>query len=355
MIVIFGTFPPPIHGMSSINEKLYNQLIASGLEVRKINTSPVTIKRSTIALISRWIPLIRGWLFICRNAKKEDTLYLAPSAGWGQLYDIITLLITKLKGIHKIFIHHHSFKYLDQVNFVNRFFFTLTKNAATHIVLCEGMAKKLQLAYPENHTFILSNSSLLFRNIANSISKIKKQKGEFKIGYLSNITKDKGGWTIIKLAEKIQENNIPATVIIGGPCHDPELKNALHIAEQRRILSWRGPIYNEEKQEFLDSIDIFVFPTQYENEAEPLVVWEAIYNKIPVISYDRGCISAQIQKAGLVIDKNDDFVSSCAQTLQSWLNEPIRYQVILRELYSQSAKAHEDAYLQWNNFIKMLR
>lgn len=353
MIIIIGTFPPPVHGMSSINEMLYNQLTASGFEVQKINTSPPTLRRNPITIIRRWIPLIRGWLYIYSNLKKEDILYLAPSAGWGQIYDIVTIFLVKLKNIQKIFIHHHSFKYLNKASFVNKIFFLLTKNIATHIALCEAMGKKLNVSFRCVNIFILSNFSILLRNNINKTKKYQKPNDKFTIGYLSNITKEKGGWSIVELAKEIRKKNILAKVIVAGPCHDPVLQNALHVSQQQGLLTWLGPVFDEEKQQFFDSINVFAFPSQ--NEAEPLVIWEAINQRVPVISYSRGCIPDQVQKAGIILNQSDDFTSSVLERIQIWLNEPIKYQALCQETNNQYTKTKNYSDIQWNNFTKMLR
>lgn len=339
--------------MSSVNEKLHKQLIAHGFDVKKINTSPSTLNRDLTTLSLRWLPLIKGWLFLLFKLKKEDTLYLAPSAGWGQVYDIVTVLIAKLKNIQKLLIHHHSFKYLEQVNFINRIFFSLTKNTSTHIVLCEEMAKKLHATYQGHQAFVLSNFSILFQNNLIETEKVRQQKDGYKIGYLSNITKEKGGWLIIKLAKELQKNNIPAQVFIAGPCQEPDLEGELKNSQRKNILIWLGPVYDEEKQHFFDSIDVFILPSQ--NEAEPLVIWEAICHQVPVISYNRGCISDQLQQAGIVLDRNDDFVLSSVRILQNWLHEPSKYQNKLQETYKQYILSKKTADIQWNNFLRILQ
>ena len=55
-----------------------------------------------------------------------------------------------------------------------------------------------------------------------------------------------------------------------------------------RVIDYVGPRYGRDKDAFYDSIDVLVFPTQ--NEAEPLVVHEAIERGVPVIAYGSGAI-----------------------------------------------------------------
>ena len=45
---------------------------------------------------------------------------------------------------------------------------------------------------------------------------------------------------------------------------------------------------------FIGSLDIFLFPTNYANEAEPLVIYEAMRRGVYVIACDRGAISEML-------------------------------------------------------------
>ena len=38
------------------------------------------------------------------------------------------------------------------------------------------------------------------------------------------------------------------------------------------VMEYRGPVYGEDKRSFFMDIDVFLFPTIYENEAQPLVM-----------------------------------------------------------------------------------
>jgi glycosyltransferase involved in cell wall biosynthesis len=49
-------------------------------------------------------------------------------------------------------------------------------------------------------------------------------------------------------------------------------------------------------------LDIFLFPTRYVNEAEPLVIYEAMRRGVHVIACDRGSIAEMLRDgAGLVL------------------------------------------------------
>ncbi|MCG3024525.1 glycosyltransferase, partial [Escherichia coli] len=57
-----------------------------------------------------------------------------------------------------------------------------------------------------------------------------------------------------------------------------------------------GPVYGEDKTRFLNDLDVFIFPSRYYNEAEPLVVYEAAASGNYVIGSEVGSMKEAIQK-----------------------------------------------------------
>ena len=102
-------------------------------------------------------------------------------------------------------------------------------------------------------------------------------------------------------------------------------------------------------------MDAFVFPTKYNNEAEPLVVWEALAAGIPVIAYDRGCIQRQVALAGKIIPKENDFVTDSLTVLHEWMIHPAIYRNIARIACEQYQSSHFIAMTQWVTLLKNLR
>ena len=67
--------------------------------------------------------LLQPFRYIAWCLKGRDcSLYLALSGGHGQLFDWPYVMIAKILG-SRIFIHHHSFAYLNSPNIINRMFF----------------------------------------------------------------------------------------------------------------------------------------------------------------------------------------------------------------------------------------
>lgn len=104
---------------------------------------------------------------------------------------------------------------------------TLGGRRLTHVVLCEGMGARLQRRYRSvERVLVCSNAGLL--------------------GYASEAVRERG----------------------------PVL----------------GPIAPDEVDDFYQQIDVFVFPSLYAQEAEPLVVLDAGRHGVPTIAFAVGCL-----------------------------------------------------------------
>ena len=55
-------------------------------------------------------------------------------------------------------------------------------------------------------------------------------------------------------------------------------------------LTYVGPVYGEAKTAFYQSLDVFLFPTRFAQEAAPNVLFEAAAAGVPSLCTDRGCI-----------------------------------------------------------------
>jgi len=348
-LIIVATFPPPIHGMSTITQAIFERLTLEGLSVVRFNTSRRETKIPQFSRLSRAATFLPAWNYILKKKSPQSPVYISLSGGWGQVYDVITALINRLRGSKCIF-HHHSTAYLTSRRWLTALLFNIAGKETIHIALCETMKQQLDEKYGCQRVMVLSNLAFFAAK-----EPTKTRSKAQTIGFLSNITLEKGGWDVIELARRIHSSKMAVKVIVGGPCQDRELTNALLNAEQEGILQWRGAVYGTEKQRFWNDVDVFIFPTKYKNEAEPLVVWEALSAGIPVIACDRGCIRCQIGEAGKVIANNRDFVVDALDTLTAWLENPAEYQQFALATQLQYKLMHDTSEVQWQQFEDALR
>ncbi|NOH01018.1 MAG: glycosyltransferase [Chloroflexi bacterium] len=347
-LIVVGAFPPPVYGMAAINQAIFEFAGPHGWHVSRLSTAINSLESGLLSRLQRLMVMMHVWGHLLKSASPGTIVYVSLSGGWGQVYDAISLLIVRLLGA-RLFLHHHSVAYLTKKNRLAQLLFIIAGGKATHVVLCQKMRTLLQEKYGWNRILVLSNLAFIPTH-----PQEKERKMIRSIGFMSNITAEKGGWEFVELSRAIRSRSLALNSIAAGPCHEKELSQALLEARQAGSLEWRGAVYGEEKHRFFHDVDAFIFPTKYANEAEPLVVWEALSAGVPVIAFGRGCIPAQIGQAGGAISEEGSFVDAALEILEGWLNDPQKYQQCIRAGREQYRAMREKANFQLQDLLKSL-
>ena len=86
------------------------------------------------------------------------------------------------------------------------------------------------------------------------------------------------------------------------------------MLESAHDVEYLGAVYDAQKERFYSQLDLFVFPTNYANEAEPLVIYEAMRQGVHVIACDRGSIAEMLRNgAGSAFSSERIVESATAQ------------------------------------------
>ena len=351
-ICVVGTFPPPVNGMALANLHLVNLLKDSHFSVTVFNTSPINSQSVIKKHFSRLVRFIKAWHFIIRR-KDLAGVYISLSGGLGLIYDVVTVFICKLLNI-KCALHHHGWAYFSRKRTMLTIIVKLSNSFAMHVVLCREMGRRLNNLYKVTRYITLSNIIFIYKNAKNyNIGQL--QNTPYNIGMLSNLTREKGTEQFIKLAYMSKEKALPFKYILAGPCHDVTLLKQIYRAINEKVISWKGPLYGAEKTAFFQNIDIFVFPTSYRFEAEPLVIWEALNGGSPVISTNRGCISEQVGKAGVVLpagDNNSDFIKEALEVLTKWTSNNKCWIYVADEATKRPETMYKSSITSWSHIIE---
>jgi hypothetical protein len=155
-----GPLPPPVNGFSNVCGMMLDRLRRT-MPVEVFNRAPKLRARAFGVLEQLAKPA--KYFGMCLG-RRDVVCYLALSGGRGQLVDLFYVLISKLFR-RPIFVHHHSFIYINSPSWFNRCFFALVRNAA-HIVLSPNMGETLARVYGLNPAAVkaLSSSSVFWKD-----------------------------------------------------------------------------------------------------------------------------------------------------------------------------------------------
>ncbi len=252
----------------------------------------------------------------------------------------------------EIFTHHHSFAYLHSSRVLTRALIWVAGPEARHAVQSRTMGEALRRLYGAREVFAFSNA--VFLEPPDPAS--RERTSLRTVGLLSNLSVDKGVWDFVRILESAAEEGLDIRGRLAGPFDDP--------ATERRVLerlarlpnaTYDGPLYDAAKSRFFDDIDLFLFPTRYDNETEGLVNLEALRAGVPVIAYGRGCIPEIVNAdCGLVVPPADAFVPAVLVQIRDWREHPDEFSARSRAATLQFRRILSGSKPQWRNYLDAL-
>jgi glycosyltransferase involved in cell wall biosynthesis len=319
---VVGPMPPPTHGCAVITGLMADRLKATA-DVRVIAISPDSLEKTWWYHVQRLWRVSKGvGALVWRRHGDHDCLYLAAAGGAGVFYDIVFATLARLFH-YRLFIHHHVFSYINRSSSLTAVFIRLAGPDAVHICLCDCMGDLLKQQYAGiQHVKVVSNAA--FMEPANTNQ--SERTGAFRVGFLSNLIPDKGIDTVIELFRRLRRENRSIELIVGGPIVGASVRLMIDsaIREFGSAFDYRGRVLGPDKARFFDEIDVFVFPTRYANEAEPLVVLEALRAGKPVIATARGCIADEVPTAAGAVFAEHEFIDASVPRLLEWASDPAK-------------------------------
>ena len=162
-IVIAGQFPPPVTGFAYITQKMA-ELIASTYTTTIIDLSAHRKRGGITYHLHRLALTLRGIGTLARQVVKQHApvyFYIACEGNMGLIYTITLCTAARLFRT-TLFIHHHSFGYIDNPSRLMSLLVAITGDKATHIFLCQKMSDLFAARYNKQiKSEILSNSAFV--------------------------------------------------------------------------------------------------------------------------------------------------------------------------------------------------
>lgn len=304
--------PPPIHGAAMMGKYIQDsKIINETFECRYINLATAKdladIGKVGIGKITQFVSLLKA---IRKEVKlfKPDLVYITPNAAGGAFYkDFIVVQMLKSLGC-KVVAHYHNkgIKERESHFIDNRLYSSFFKDLKV-ILLSD-------LLYYDIEKYVKKE---FIRICANGIPTIqeefttKKKESIVKLLYLSNLIVSKGIWVLLDACKIIKEKGYHFTCdVVGGETQ--EVNNTIFIEEIKKreldgCVTYLGKKYGTEKLKCLQESHVFLFPTFYPKECFPVVLLEAMEQKLPCISTYEAAIPSIIDegKTGLLVKSKD--------------------------------------------------
>lgn len=308
--------PPPVTGMTLVTERV--------LGTRPAGRTWAFGRPGWLRPMAAWrvYKQVRLLLLtaICAVSARADgreepgrSVYIVADSGpVGWLLTFARAYILRLAYCHVV-VHHHTW----DAALSSRMGLRLVSEdtGVYHLFLCEAMRDAYMGAYPGLVSHVVPNGAWQSMEPERGIQRHASRSvlgGPPRFGLLSNLTPDKGLAALCALA---RTTSADFQFELAGPVADGVGASMLRELLGDARFRWHGPLYGAAKSAFLDGLDIFVFPSTYRSEAQPLVVDEAIDHGCLVIAPDTRCIPEQVGERGWLIP-SENMVSELRELVE---------------------------------------
>lgn len=258
---------------------------------------------------------------------KYDVIYMTPGQSFLGFMRFSPYMILGFMKKISCYIHIHGGNFRNvyeslspkKQSILNYFF----KRLSGVIVLGNSLRSMFKDLIEENKIFVCENGVqdhviATEKEIEEKFERFNKNKKR-KILYLSNLMKEKGILEVLRVSEKFNENEIEFSI---AGAIEPEIKEIVeeYLEKYPNKLIYHGIVNGEKKKELLLENDIFILPTYYSNEGQPISILEAYVTGCSVITTNQGgicdifqneingisCTAKDIESIYLVIKKIKD-------------------------------------------------
>lgn len=332
-ILFIMHMPPPVHGAAMVGQYIHDsELINGEFESHYINLTTAKnlqdIGKVGMRKLFDFFKLLKKIRRAVKNIKPQ-LVYVTPNACGGAFYkDFVVVEMLKRLGC-KVIVHYHNKgvatrqdRWLDNILY-KRFF-----KGIKVILLSECLYEDVKKYVKKEDVFVCGNgipSAAIESFVSAPIDAASPEDKIPHILFLSNLLISKGVVVLLDSLKVLKEKGCRVVCdFVGG--ETVEMDAAMFQAEVAKrglegMVVYHGRKYGKDKDAFLNTADIFVFPTFYHNECFPLVLLEAMEHGVACISTTEGGIPGIIDdgKTGFLVPKHD--AETLAEKIQTLLSD----------------------------------
>lgn len=332
-ILFIMHMPPPVHGAAMVGQYIHDsELINGEFESHYINLTTAKnlqdIGKVGMRKLFDFFKLLKKIRRVVKDIKPQ-LVYVTPNACGGAFYkDFVVVEMLKRLGC-KVIVHYHNKgvatrqdRWLDNILY-KRFF-----KGIKVILLSECLYEDVKKYVKKEDVFVCGNgipSAAIESFVSAPIDAASPEDKIPHILFLSNLLISKGVVVLLDSLKVLKEKGCRVVCdFVGG--ETVEMDAAMFQAEVAKrglegMVVYHGRKYGKDKDAFLNTADIFVFPTFYHNECFPLVLLEAMQHHLPCVSTTEGGIPGIIDdgKTGFLVPKHD--AETLAEKIQTLLTD----------------------------------
>ena len=278
-IILIGPFPPPMTGVSIANKTVCEYLPDAGNYSIKIIDTNISQLKEDIGRFSlkKVFYFSKQYLLLYKILMADKVYMTIGQTFWGVMKYLPFFVMSKVFR-REIITHIHGNyvwqEYNELKGLKRKIYHKILSLTDKGIVLSYSLKKNFYPFISENKIFVLEN---FVEDILFSSNILDKEFKELRIIYLSNLMEEKGIIDLLDALMLLKKRGIPFKAKIAGGI-DIVLKEKIDFYLNKLIddVKYLNVVSGKNKKEMLEWGNIFVFPTYYSMEGQPISIFEAM-------------------------------------------------------------------------------
>lgn len=311
-ILMIGPFSGILNGQTIANQTVYEGFKAE-YDVERINT----LKENDFAdkskqgkfILSKFFRIMKDILSEIKQIVKGnyDVVYMTSGQSFLGFMRFSPYMVTCILKNTPYYNHIHGgyFRkmYDSQNSFKKKLLNFFIKKSAGMIVLGNSLKSMFKGILQEEKIYVCENG--VQDDVVATEDEIKEKIERYnkdtkkRVLYLSNLIEEKGILDLLKASEKFNDDEIEFNL---AGAIEPSIKEKIenYLKKYPNKIKYHGIVRGEEKKKLLLENYIFILPTYYSNEGQPISILEA---------YATGCAVITDQTVGGIRDIFDDGIN----------------------------------------------
>lgn len=306
-VLLIGPISPPVTGCSVVNDLIVEKLtVNEKYHLDYINRAYPEFNEAIGEFSFKKVFFYVKQYFQLLKVFKADVVYLAIGLTFfGVLKDAPFILFSKLLG-KEVIIHVHGNYLKTQYDLINgfkkRLFHFILSRADKGIVSSEILSDNLTPFLEKERIFWMPY--FVEKNLKDITEENVINTNGLNILYLSNLMEGKGIFDVFEALKRLNKKNVSYKAKVVGGIDEENKKKIFEYLNSNPNIEYSKPIRGKEKVKAYLGSNVFILPTYYKMEGQPIALLEAMFSGNIIITTDHaGILDICSNKNGFIVKK----------------------------------------------------
>ena len=308
-VVVVGRFPPPVDGQAIATEQAAD-LLGDCFAVRRISTAyPETNVRTEARLsldkVRHYVRVAKGVRRALAEASGAPVLWHSispqPLGHWRDMLTTVPAFGPE-QPVYGV-VHWGDFDRVFRSPLTRHTARWMLRRLRGLVFLNEGLAERCAPWVPPEQRFVVPNTiheALVCTEAEVAAKRETHPEMPLRLLYLSNMIASKGYLDVLEAVAQLHTRGVAvrADFIGGWTADDDRERFGARVARAGLVeaVTHHGAVYDRArvKRFYLDA-DVFLLPTYYPTEAQPLTILEALSAGTPVVTTEHASIPYMVR------------------------------------------------------------